>query len=540
MDRKTAAAAWALVGLAAAGLLVPLVHGYFLADDFVPLVLFHQWEGQGRLGAELAAKLNGGLDAGANHFYRPLSYASLALNYVTSGLAPEAWHALNVALHLASGVLAGLLGVMATGVRGARAVAASAAGAALFLFFAPSVEVVAWISGRFDVTATFFTLLACVLFLRSRHFGDAASWFSLLAGIAAFLCKESAAILPFAILLLALVRTEDDDSAIINRGLDAVRRAAPWLAIAALYLLARYFFFGSPTRVYGGSTPVAAALSIAYWSGLAETLPAWWAAQFRGSGSVTWVVSAMAAHVALILYAAIAPSSERHGRFVLVVLGMIVLLTVALVAPHAGSLPADGLGGRFLYQSSAFYGALAAAGLAVARPALPLAAMTVVLAGVSALSFAETAARWNEASVQMRALVADIARTARETPAADFTLVLAPRAYDDILFVTNAQGALMSPPIHPAALTDRLLVQNYDDVVLLAPKMADGVPATMRAFARLGGKRGEAANLHTVCWNPERKRLVPLALAENLSPAEWAEAIGRALPTVGCTLRPAH
>ena len=278
MDRKTATAAWALVGLAAAWLLAPLVHGYFLADDFVPLVLFHQWEGQGRLGAELAAKLHGGLDAGANHFYRPLSYASLALNYVASGLDAEPWHALNVALHLASGLLAGLLGVMAVGARGARAVAASAGGAALFLFFAPGVEVVAWISGRFDATATFFTLLACVLFLRSRRFGDAASWLSLFCGVAAFLCKESAAILPFAILLLALVRDEDDDAPIINRGLDALRHAAPWLAIAALYLAARYFIFGSPTRVYGGSAPVSAALSAEYWSNLAGALPAWWAA----------------------------------------------------------------------------------------------------------------------------------------------------------------------------------------------------------------------------------------------------------------------
>lgn len=538
MDRKTATAAWALVGLAAAWLLAPLVHGYFLADDFVPLVLFHQWEGQGRLGAELAAKLHGGLDAGANHFYRPLSYASLALNYVASGLDAESWHALNVALHLVSGLLAGLLGVMAVGARGARAVAASAGGAALFLFFAPGVEVVAWISGRFDATATFFTLLACVLFLRSRRFGDAASWLSLFCGVAAFLCKESAAILPFAILLLALVRDEDDDAPIINRGLDALRHAAPWLAIAALYLAARYFIFGSPTRVYGGSAPVSAALSAEYWSNLAGALPAWWAAQFRGGGPIL-LLAVMAVHATLILFAAIAPSTERSGRSVLRVLGTIALLTVALVAPHAGSLPPDGVGGRLLYQSAAFYGALAAAALAVARPVLPLAAMTAVLATLSALSFSETATRWNEASGQMRALVSDIARIARETPPSDFTLVLAPRAHDDILFVTNAQGALMSPPVHPSALSDRVLVQNYDDVALLAPKMTEGVPATMRALARLGGKREEVAGLHVVCWNPERKRLVPIELTENLSPAQWAEAIGRALPGVGCTLHSA-
>jgi hypothetical protein len=538
MNRKTAAAAWALVGLAAAWLLLPLVHGYFLADDFVPLVLFHQWEGQGRLGAELVAKLHGGLDAGANHFYRPLSFATLGLNYVTSGLAPESWHALNVALHLASGVMAGLLGVLAAGVRGARAVAASAGGAALFLFFAPGVEVVAWISGRFDATATFFTLLSCVLFLRSRRFGDATSLFSLLAGTAAFLCKESAAILPFAILLLALVRT-DDDLPIINRGLDALRRAAPWLALAALYVAARYVFFGSPTRVYAGSSPITAALSAAYWSGLADSLPPWWGAQFRRSGPVALWTTLIAAHAGLVAFAAISPATGRHGRLVLAVLGTIALLTVVLVAPHLESLPASGIGGRHLYQSAAFYGALAAAALSIARPAAPLLAMTVTVTTLSALSFAETASRWTDAGAQMGALVSDIGRTARETPASGYTLVLVPSIYDDILFVTNAQGAVMSPPVQSATLSDRLLVQNYDDVPLLAAKMVDGVPATMRALARLGGKRDEAEALATVCWNPTRKQLVPIALAENLSPAQWAEAIGRALPAVGCTLHPA-
>lgn len=538
MNAKTAAGAWALVGIAAAWIFGPLVGGYFLADDFVPLALFHQWEAQGRFGAELAAKFHRGLDAGFNHFYRPLSWATLALNDVTSGLDAEPWHAVNVLLHLASGVMAGMIGVMAAGARGARAVVASAGGAALFLFFAPGVEVVAWISGRFDVTATFFTLLSCVLFLRSRRFGDAASWFSLAAGVAAFLCKESAAILPFAILLLALVRREDDDMPIINRGLDALRAAAPWLAIAALYLAARWAFFGSPTRVYDGTTPIAAAFSAAHWGGLADAFPAWWRALYRGSGPLTLVVSVMAAHAALVIYAFLAPSSGNHGRFAIGVLGTIVLLTLMLVAPHALELPADGIGGRLLYQSAAFYGALGAAALAVARPAAPLGAMTAALATVGALSFAEAADRWLEASEQMRALVPGIARIARETPATDYTLVLGPRTYDDILFVANNNGALMSPPAHPTPLTDRVLVMNYGEVPVLAPQMTGGVPAGLRAFARLGGKREEAVNLHVVCWNPVRKRFVPIALDENLSPAQWAEAIGRALPAVGCADRP--
>ena len=64
-------------------------------------------------------------------------------------------------------------------------------------------EVVGWASGRFDAFATLFTLASCALFLGSRRVLDAAFVFSLVAAAAAMFSKESAAILPFAIVFLA-------------------------------------------------------------------------------------------------------------------------------------------------------------------------------------------------------------------------------------------------------------------------------------------------------------------------------------------------
>ena len=100
-DRRAALASWLGFALAAAWLMAPVLRVYFLSDDFVPLALFHHWQEQGRFGAMLLAKLYTGLDAGDNHFYRPLSYASFALNYVVGGLDARGWMAVNIALHVA-------------------------------------------------------------------------------------------------------------------------------------------------------------------------------------------------------------------------------------------------------------------------------------------------------------------------------------------------------------------------------------------------------------------------------------------------------
>ncbi|HEY4999463.1 MAG TPA: hypothetical protein VII36_09975, partial [Usitatibacter sp.] len=281
--RLAAASLLALVSLWATWAFSPILHGYFLSDDFVPLVLFREWQDEGRLANALAAKFWGSLDAGTNLFYRPLSYLTFAINYLASGLDAKPWMATEVALHVANGLLVGAIGArLADEKPGARALAAATLGAALFLFAAPGVEVLAWISGRFDATATFFTLLTCLIFLSSRRALDLPWWLSLASAEAAFLCKESAAIVPFAILALARLRADAVRApTFAARWIAAARHAAPWLALAALYLLSRYAFFGSATRVYGTSNPLASMLSAGYWRDVLDSAPPWLAAQFR-------------------------------------------------------------------------------------------------------------------------------------------------------------------------------------------------------------------------------------------------------------------
>lgn len=524
-------------------LFAPLLGGYFVSDDFVPLTLFRLWEDQGRLGAALASKFWSGLDAGDSHFYRPLSYLSFAMNYAASGIDARPWMAVNVAIHLLNGVMVGLIGARAAEEKpGARTVAAATLGAALFLFLAPGAEIVAWISGRFDGSATFFTLLACVFFQRSRRLGDAPSWLSLLSAVAALLCKESAAIVPFAILFLARLRDDvRDRPTVLARWLAAARRAAPWLALAALYLAWRYAMFGSATRVYSNTQPLADMLSGAYWSEVAHALPAWLAAQFRPAYRYALLCLLTLAQLAIIAFARPPGRREREALFGV---AATIAFTLALLLPHVGKLPEDGLSGRLLYQTSAFYGVLVAIALRHARLAYLLWGLSLALVILHTGFERHVLARWETVHRQSRELVPAIERYHASLGPEDFALVLVPPAIDDIPFGRNAQGGLMLPPIYARPLSYKLLVQQFDEVPALAGKVRDGVVTTLRratVFDFLAGKRVTTSPpeypTRVACWSSRRTRLVPLDVAPGPDPEAWAQSLERAIEA-HCPQRP--
>jgi hypothetical protein len=547
LDARWRAAAWALCAATAAWAawaFAPILGGYFISDDFVPLVLFRLWEEQGRLGAMLASKFWSSLDAGESHFYRPLSYLSFALNYWLSGTDPRSWMALNVLIHVLNAAMVGAIGAYAADAKpGARAAACGAAGAALFLFLAPATEVVAWISGRFDGSATFFTLLACLLFLKSRRSADTAWWLSLAAALAAFLCKESAAIVPFAILFLARLRPDAlEQPARAARWIAAARHAAPWLVLSALYLAGRYLMFGSATRVYGDTQPLATLFSSAYWHGVLDTFPVWLSAQFRPTYRYPFLCALTLLQLAIIAFAR---PREARAREAIFGAAAITAITLLLLAPHVGKLPEDGLSGRLLYQSSAFYGVLAAIALRHARLKYLLWGVTLALVLLHAGFQRHAIARWSNAFVEMRALVPAIKNLHDGLAPADYALVLAPGGVDDIPFARNAQGGLMLPPIYPAPMSARLLVQQYDEIPLLPGKLREGVVSSLKrqsVFDYLAGKRVTTASPEyptvVVCWSLPRRSLVRLAVAPGPDPEAWAQAVQRALAASACAQKP--
>jgi len=531
------AAAWALVALWAAWAFGPLLGGYFLEDDFVWFAQLGHWQEQGRLFGEVARKFAAGIDP-VNSFYRPLPYASFALNYVTSGTDAAPWIAVNLATHIANGVLVAVVAMqLAAGQGTQRGMAAGAAGAALFLFYTPSPEVFAWISGRYDAFATLFTLLTCALFLRSRRTGDAAWLGSIVSAVAALLSKESAAIVPFAILFLAWYRC-DPLAGNLSRGKSALRAALPWIALAAAYLVWRYLIFGSALRVYEQSRPMETLLKGNYWLEFVRSVPLWYSLKFR---SETWypvLCALMAVHLAVI---AVGWPAERRARDALIASAAAFVMTLALVIPHIGVLYADGLGGRLLYQSAAFFAIFSAVALVVTRWRRVLWGVTLALVVVHAALQAPMLARWLRSQDQMRDLVLDLARVHREIAPGGYALVLVPGALDGILFAGNAQAGLMLPPVQREVLSHRLLVQLYREIQYLPDKVRAGIVPFFRQrslFDYLEGARIAAPLEYptaVVCWDPARRRFVPLEVASAPSPEEWAAGVQRAVDASSCS-----
>jgi hypothetical protein len=531
--RGLAIALW--VGVAACFLFLfgPILGGYFISDDFVPLVLFRMWQDQGELGAKLLGKFATSLDAGENHFYRPLSYLSTGLNYLASGTEPAGWMAVNVLLHAGSGLLVALLGMkLAPLEERPRAWAAGAAGAAMFLFAAPGGEVVAWISGRFDAMATFFTLAACVGFVSSRRAFDGAWWIALACGEAAVLSKESAAIMPFAILALAFVVTPADAApALFARTRVALVRAAPWIAIALLYLLSRYLMFGTATQVYGGSDPLAAS----QWGQALPKLPHWLLGEFGSARRLYAIAALTAVQVVLAL------ASRGTARAALAI-AAVAFLTLLLLLPHVAFLPI-GLGGRLFYQTIAFYAVLATLGLATARLRYLVWGTTFGLWIFHAAAMHATMVRWQGAYGEMRALVGQLQAYDRALAPGDFALVLVPGPYDGIPFARNAQGGLMLPPLFDPRDAHHSLVQTEEELPQLAGKLAGGVVRTLRERTVADYLSGHAIVTNppeyptrVACWDSLNRTLTPLQVAPQPTPEAFANEVARAYAASTCSV----
>jgi hypothetical protein len=229
----------------AAAFFVPVLNGYWLADDFGFVREFHQypWSDTFRL-------FLGDWSRHRLQEYRPLFAVSFLMDLSLWGPNPLALHVTNLGLHL---VVCGLVWRLAATVPGAGKFAPTLA----LAFFALSpihTEPVAWISARGHILASIFVLGALILMRRfERHGGKLSYVASLVCAAAAFATQEIAVALPP--LLLA------------NHIVDAPRRDRPWLrrmivthapfwVLLASYLGFRYLIFdvvGRPTL--SGSIP---------------------------------------------------------------------------------------------------------------------------------------------------------------------------------------------------------------------------------------------------------------------------------------------
>lgn len=179
--------------------------------------------------------------AGSTYF-RPGVLFSYFVEFQLFGLNPVASHSINLALHVANALLVVGLAMalskrLATPVSGLGLVAAGLA----YGLHPALVEPTVWASGRFDLLATFFSLLALRAYASDkalvRTLGTAAAFF------AAALCKEAAVAVPFAMGLILLCELRAMPLTEQFRAALQPQRLAPFVAVVAAglgYLYLRY------------------------------------------------------------------------------------------------------------------------------------------------------------------------------------------------------------------------------------------------------------------------------------------------------------
>ncbi len=174
-------------------------------------------------------------EGGVSNYYRPVMLWIYTAVYHVFGLRAWGYHLVSVILHAAVSLLV-LLTIRhvlyRAGGESRTSPQAALAGALLFAVHPAGTEAVAWVAGVPELTYSLFLLLA--LLLHSRD-GDGL-WKSRTAALAAFafaaISKETALVFP------ALIFTYE----MCLRGSSATRavaRTAPYVAVAAAYLLLR-------------------------------------------------------------------------------------------------------------------------------------------------------------------------------------------------------------------------------------------------------------------------------------------------------------
>jgi tetratricopeptide (TPR) repeat protein len=188
--------AGALLVALAAGCWANSFAGVFQFDDAFAIA------GAGRIDAP-APTLRESLAA-----IRPLTRSTFWAERRLFGLEPAGYHLLPVALHLGSAFLLFRL-VRRLGADWPPGTAESAA--LLFLVHPLATEAVTYLSGRASLLAAFFSLLAVERWTARER--GAASWSSLVAFALALAAKETAAILPVALVLVDRARAPSPERA---------------------------------------------------------------------------------------------------------------------------------------------------------------------------------------------------------------------------------------------------------------------------------------------------------------------------------------
>lgn len=158
------AAAVLLVALVAAGIFAPTLSHRLVWDDGLLLEHIDDRIRAGGLGALLSSEFRIGILGEPTGYYRPVVLASLWADAKLATALPVSFHLTNILLH--AGVCALLLLLLETVTA---SLPAALAGALLFAVHPVHTEAVAFVSGRTDLWAALFALLAALVWAGERY-----------------------------------------------------------------------------------------------------------------------------------------------------------------------------------------------------------------------------------------------------------------------------------------------------------------------------------------------------------------------------------
>ena len=228
-DRRSLIAAAGLTIAATLALYWPALGVGFLGDDFM---ILHRLRG-----LEGAADVMRFFRGEFFEYYRPLGFVSHAVDWALAGQNARQFHLTNVLIHVLNTLLVLLIGRALS----PRPVAGLLA-AALFALHASNNEAVVWMSARFDLLATFFSLAALYCMTRG---GVVVQPFAALLFFFALLSKEAAVALPIAAAAWSTFRLRATTSR-------TVAFVLPWLIALAAYSGLRHLA-GGVSAVGGAS-----------------------------------------------------------------------------------------------------------------------------------------------------------------------------------------------------------------------------------------------------------------------------------------------
>ena len=470
------------------------------ADDLGVLVDLSKRAGQGGLLADVLAHATQPLWPGST-MWRPLPYASFALDAMLWGAEPGLWRITNLALHLACAIVAGMICRDMT-----QQMRAGAVGFAVFLLIPWSPEVVMWLAGRFDGWATLAVLLSVWAALKSEG-GDRGWLASVVAGAAAYPSKESALILPLWIALIAVFvsyRDGDNDGASpapLTRLLtDTIKRHGLLLlshaALAAAYLLWRATLFPTSSLSVYNAAPQMNVFELVLRLGTHLQFPL---------GLLP--LAPIAAGVAIVCYfsalAIALCSSPRIHRSSVVIGGLFIVTVLAAVATYFVTSPGDGDGYRLYYLATLGF-AVTAASASVSTTRIAPVVIVALLAALAAWQ-GQVTDEWRRASLAMKATELAIRRAALAMPSKDYGLVLLPDHLGHVPFARNAQGAL--PQL--AGLSAPQLDVLAQLIVFTPPQIDEWHRLSQEGVVRKITTRGDAPSNPTqyFCFDPRTQTL---------------------------------